>query len=134
MIFFRITSHSGVPPYLQIVQQVKQALQVGILRKGDRLPTIKEVLEMVAVNPNTVAKAYRELENDGLIRGKPGIGTFVIDLPPGPDAQTQATLAQKLDTWAKEARGLGMNNEAIEALARTVINKGGDNGTGTKGR
>ena len=62
MFVFRIDSGSGVPPYLQLVQQVRQAVLLGFLKQGDRLPLIREVAETVAINPNTVAKAYRQLE------------------------------------------------------------------------
>ena len=77
MFVFRIDSSSGVPPYLQLVQQVRQAVLLGFLKQGDRLPLIREVAETVAINPNTVAKAYRQLEQEGLVTGRPGQGTFV---------------------------------------------------------
>src|SRR4029453_5537117 len=77
MIDFRIDGKSGVAPYQQIVQQVRQALRLGLLREGDQLPTVKEVVAQVAINPNTVLKAYRELEHEGLAAGRPGRGTFV---------------------------------------------------------
>ena len=81
MIRFRIDARSGVAPYLQVVQQVRQALRLGMLREGDQLPTVKEVVAQVAINPNTVLKAYRELEHEGLAAGRPGVGTFVtLDL------------------------------------------------------
>ena len=67
MIEFRLETRSGIAPYLQIVQQVKHALRLGMLRSGDQLPTVKEVVGSVAINPNTVLKAYRELEHEGLV-------------------------------------------------------------------
>jgi GntR family transcriptional regulator len=78
MIEFRIDARSGIPPYHQIVQQVTHALRLGMLREGDQLPTVKEVVAAVAINPNTVAKAYRELEHAGLVQARPGLGTFVL--------------------------------------------------------
>lgn len=132
MIIFRISSRSGVPPYLQLVQQVKQALQMGLLREGDRLPTAKEVVAMVALNPNTVAKAYRELENAGLVKGRTGLGTFVVKRPAGPDPDAQAKLAAALGKWLTEARRAGLDDEAVESLLRAVINQGGNNGTNNK--
>ena len=69
MISFRIDGRSAVPPYLQIVQQVRQALRMGVLDVGDQLPTVREVVGATAVNPNTVLKAYRDLEREGLVRG-----------------------------------------------------------------
>ena len=77
MIEFHLDARSGVPTYLQLVQQVTQALRLGILQPGDQLPTVKEVVGSLAINPNTVLKAYRELDLSGLVEGKRGQGTFV---------------------------------------------------------
>ncbi len=77
MFRFRLDGSSGVPPYLQLVHQVRQSLLLGYLRKGDRLPTVKEVVSDLAINPNTVVKAYRQLEHEGLAGGRPGQGTFI---------------------------------------------------------
>src|SRR5258708_36937042 len=77
MIEFHLDTHSGVAPYLQIVQQVKQALRLGLLEVGDQLPTVREVVAQITINPNTVLKAYRELEREGLIASHPGQGTSV---------------------------------------------------------
>lgn len=135
MIIFRITKHSGVPAYLQLVQQVKQALQLGTLEAGDRLPTVKEALSMITINPNTVLKAYAALEQEGIVEGRPGRGTFVLERPPGPPPQTQVALANNLGTWISEARQTGLTDEAIEALMHAVLhNKEGHNGTKDGGR
>src|SRR5882762_8306342 len=104
MILFRLNTHSGVPPYLQMVQQVKQALQVGILEQGDQLPTVKEVVAHVAINPNTVFKAYRELESLGLVEGRTGSGTFVRQRPAGPSPDVQEALGKDLSGWIAKAR------------------------------
>jgi GntR family transcriptional regulator len=77
VIVFRIDRRSGVATYVQIVQQTKQALRLGLLKPGDRLPAAREVVEATAVNPNTVLKAYRELEREGLVAARRGLGTFV---------------------------------------------------------
>lgn len=77
MVEYRIDRHSGVATYVQIVQQTKQALRLGLLQAGDKLPTAREVVEATAINPNTVLKAYRELERDGLVEARRGVGTFV---------------------------------------------------------
>ena len=77
VIEFRIDRRSGVSTYMQIVQQVKQAMRLGLLTPGDRLPSAREVVEATAVNPNTVLKAYRELEREELVEGRRGLGTFV---------------------------------------------------------
>lgn len=123
MITFRLNTHSGVPPYLQIVQQVKQALQVGILQPGDQLPTVKEVVAHVAINPNTVFKAYRELESLGLVEGRTGSGTFVLERPAGPSPELQEALSQDLEGWIAKARGIGLDEESIEALVRIALHK-----------
>jgi len=123
MITFRLNTHSGVPPYLQIVQQVKQALQVGILQAGDQLPTVKEVVAHVAINPNTVFKAYRELEMLGLVEGRTGSGTFVKQRPAGPDPKVQEALSSDLAGWVTKARAAGLGDEEIEALLRIALHK-----------
>jgi len=123
MITFRLNTHSGVPPYLQIIQQVKQALQVGILEPGDQLPTVKEVVAHVAINPNTVFKAYRELEMLGITEGRTGSGTFVRQRPAGPSPEVQERLSQDLAGWIAKAREAGLDEEAIEALVRVALHK-----------
>jgi|SRR5579862_1870400 len=121
MIAFRLNTHSGVPPYLQIVQQVKQALQVGILQPGDQLPTVKDVVAQVAINPNTVFKAYRELETLGLVEGRTGSGTFVKQRPAGPSPEVQEALTKDLQGWIVKARRAGLDEESIEALVRIAL-------------
>lgn len=123
MIQFRLNTHSGVPPYLQIVQQVKQALQVGVLETGDKLPTVKEVVTHVAINPNTVAKAYRELEALGLVEGRTGSGTYIKRRPAGPSPEIQEVLSNELGDWITKARRAGLDDEAIEALVRVALHK-----------
>jgi GntR family transcriptional regulator len=123
MITFRLNSHSGVPPYLQIIQQVKQALQVGILQTGDQLPTVKEVVVHVAINPNTVFKAYRELEMLGFVEGRTGSGTFVTKRPDGPSPDVQEALSNELEDWITKARQAGLDEESIEALVRVTLHK-----------
>jgi GntR family transcriptional regulator len=123
MITFRLNTHSGVPPYLQIMQQVKQALQVGILQAGDQLPTVKEVVAHVAINPNTVFKAYRELETQGLVEGRTGSGTFVKQRPAGPSPEVQGALSAELAGWVAKARQSGLDDEAVEALLSIALHK-----------
>src|ERR1039458_1457689 len=78
---FRLDPRSGVPTYLQLVHQVEQALRLGYLVQGDQLPRVKDVVGSLAINPNTVLKAYRELEHRGIAAGRPGQGTFVEAAP-----------------------------------------------------
>ena len=121
MINFRVDGRSGVPPYLQIVQQVRQALRMGVLTVGDQLPTVREVVAEVAVNPNTVLKAYRDLEREGLVEARAGQGTFVRSRPPGPPPGTHSRLGHSLARWVREARAAGLDDESIESLLRVTL-------------
>jgi GntR family transcriptional regulator len=116
VIEFHLDSRSGVSPYLQIVQQVRQALRVGMLREGDQLPTVKEVVGQLAINPNTVLKAYRELEHEGLASARPGVGTFVTGTLGAESIAAQGPLRQALQRWIVKARRAGLDDESIEAL------------------
>jgi GntR family transcriptional regulator len=120
-VTFTLNPGSGIPSYLQVVQQVEQALRMGHLQPGDQLPTVKQVVAELAINPNTVFKAYRELENLGLVEGRKGVGTFVLRRPQGPPPSTQARLARSLDRWINTARNEGLDDAAIEALLRSVL-------------
>lgn len=119
-ISFQLAPGTGVPSYLQVVQQVEQALRMGVLRPGDRLPTVKEVVAEVAINPNTVLKAYRELESRGLVQGRQGVGTFVVRRPSGPPPSVHARLARSLARWVKSARDQGLDDASIQALLRSA--------------
>jgi GntR family transcriptional regulator len=121
MISFRVEGHSVVPPYLQIVQQVRQALRMGLLDVGDQLPTVREVVSATAINPNTVLKAYRDLEREGLVEARAGHGTFVLKRPPGPPPGTHTRLGRSLGQWVREARDAGLDDESIESLLRVTL-------------
>jgi len=121
MLTLRVDPRTGVPPYMQLAQQVRQALRSGVLKVGDQLPTVKEVVAAVAINPNTVLRAYRELEHDGLVEGRPGVGTFVLRLPPGPPPGTHTTLDRRLTRWVQDARVAGLDDEAIKALVQAAL-------------
>ena len=121
MISFRVDGRSGVPPYLQLVQQVRQALRMGLLEVGDQLPTVREVVAEVAVNPNTVLKAYRDLEREGLIEARAGQGTFVLQRPAGPPPATHSRLGRSLARWVSEAREAGLDDESMESLLRVTL-------------
>ena len=112
---FRLDRKSGVPAYRQVVDQVRRALRLGILRPGDQLPTVRDVVKQIAINPNTVHRAYRDLEAQGLTEGRPGSGTFIRrTLSKVPDEQPQ--LQRQLEKWMRAARAAGLGDEAIAAL------------------
>jgi len=115
-IGFRLEARSGVPTYLQLVHQVEQGLRLGYLAVGDRLPTVKETVESLAINPNTVLKAYRELEHRGLAAGRPGQGTFICGTLHQAGVAEQAALRQSLLTWLTEADEAGLDPEGMAAL------------------
>ena len=115
-IEFYLDQRSGVSPYLQLVQQVKQALRLGFLKEGDQLPTMRMVVSRLAINPNTVFKAYREWEHEGLIETRPGQGTFVIKTLADASLASHAALRQNLIGWLQEAEAAGLDEESILAL------------------
>lgn len=121
MIEFHLDTRSGVAPYLQIVHQVRQALRLGLLSEGDQLPTVKDVVARLAINPNTVLKAYRELEHDGLVGARPGIGTFVTRTLSDASLSAHAGLRRELLRWFASARRAGLDDESIEALFRDCV-------------
>ena len=121
MLVFHLAPRSGLPAYLQIVEQVRQALLTGVLHPGDQLPTVKEVVGSLAINPNTVLKAYRELEHAGLVEGRQGIGTFALRRPDGPPPAAQAALRRSLDRWVAKARMAGLDDADIESLLRATL-------------
>jgi GntR family transcriptional regulator len=116
VIEFHLDGRSGVSPYMQIVKQVRRALRVGLLVEGDQLPTVKDVVARLAINPNTVAKAYRELEHDGLVAARPGVGTFVTRTLTDNSLAAHGPLRASLEQWLAKARRAGLDDESIEAL------------------
>jgi GntR family transcriptional regulator len=120
MFRFRLDGSLGVPPYLQLVHQVRQSLLLGYLRAGDRLPTVKEVAVDLAINPNTVVKAYRQLEHEGLAAGRPGQGTFITGTLASPSAAVSQALRGSLEKWFRDAAEAGLSDEAITALIAAV--------------
>jgi GntR family transcriptional regulator len=121
MIEFHLDPSSGVATYLQLVQQVHQALRLGLLKPGDRLPTAQQVVASLAINPNTVLKAYRDLEREGLVRARPGLGTFVVGVLPRTDPEALAKFRRSMTTWLRHARMAGLTPDEIEAIYRTAF-------------
>ena len=123
MFQFRLDGTSGVPPYLQIVQQVRQGLLLGYLRSGDQLPTVKDVVLSLTINPNTVVKAYRQLENDGLVNARPGQGTFITASVEPVAPGTYARLRRSLEQWVRDAYAAGLDDETVTAMFATIRNE-----------
>ena len=121
MIAFRLDTRSGVPTYLQLVHQVRQAIRLGFLQPGDQLPTVKEVVGQLAINPNTVLKAYRELDHEGLVEGRRGQGTFVaLDVEPA-SRDDHDDLRDELVTWMRKARADGLDDDDIAAVVAAAL-------------
>jgi GntR family transcriptional regulator len=121
VIEFHLDANSGVAPYLQLIHQVRQALRLDLLSEGDQLPTVKDVVGKLAINPNTVLKAYRELEYEGLVAARPGVGTFVTRTLGDGSAAAIAPLRRELQRWLGKARRTGLDSESIEALFLTTF-------------
>ena len=120
-IDFRLDPASGVPTFQQLVQQVEHALRLGYLKPGDQLPKVRDAVASLAINPNTVLKAYRELEVKGLAEGRPGQGTFVkaslnqVGLP------ELAKLRRSLIGWVARADDVGLDPDGMAALFESVL-------------
>ncbi|MFF2954014.1 GntR family transcriptional regulator [Kitasatospora sp. NPDC057965] len=121
MIEFVLDGRSRVATYMQLVLQVKQSLRVGLAQPGDQLPKVRDVAQALAINPNTVLKAYRELELEGLAEGRPGVGTFLVRTLAGPSLAHQAELRQELVAWLAKAQAAGLAREDIAALVDTTL-------------
>jgi GntR family transcriptional regulator len=121
VIEFHLETRSGVAPYLQLIQQVRSALRLGLLQEGDRLPTVKEVSGALAINPNTVLKAYRELEYEGLAAARPGVGTFVTKTMSDGSVAVHRQLSHDLLAWYRKARAAGLDSESIAAVFQQTI-------------
>ena len=120
-IEFRLDTASGVPTYLQLVQQVEHALRLGYLKPGDQLPKVRDVVSSLAINPNTVLKAYRELENKGLAAGRPGQGTFVQATLSQVALSELAALRRSLLGWLTTADAAGLDEDGIAALFTNTL-------------
>src|SRR3954462_2463644 len=121
MIEFHLEARSGVPTYLQLVQQVRQAVRLGVLRPGDQLPTVKAVVGSLAINPNTVLRAYRELDQEGIAEGRRGVGTFVREQPAPLPADEVKELRSSLQRWVARARAAGLDADGMAALFSDAV-------------
>lgn len=121
MIEFHLDARSGMAPYQQVVQQVRHALRLGLLAVGDQLPTVKEAAMSLTINPNTVSKAYKELELLGLVAARPGIGIFVTKTLSDDSLAAHGRLRQSLQRWLAQARRAGLDDESIDALYKECL-------------
>jgi GntR family transcriptional regulator len=131
---FRLELGSGVPPYLQLVQQVEHALRLGYLAPGDQLPKVRDVVAKLAINPNTVSKAYRELETKGLAVGRPGQGTFIAATLKQVALPELTELRRSLVSWVESADAAGLDDDAMTALVASVLRDVRDRREGAAGR
>src|SRR5579862_7800082 len=120
-IEFRLDPASGVPTYLQLVQQVEHALRLGYLKPGDQLPKVRDVVAALAINPNTVLKAYKELETKGLAAGRPGQGTFVLAALSQVALPELAGLRKTLLSWLAAAGAAGLDEDGVVALFTSAL-------------
>jgi GntR family transcriptional regulator len=130
LIEFHLDARSGVAPYMQLIHQVRQALRLGLLHEGDQLPKVKDVVAGLAINPNTVLKSYRELEYEGLVAARPGIGTFVTGTLDGVPEAAHQPLRRDLQRWLAKARRAGLDDESIEALFASTFRSASEEGEG----
>ena len=130
---FRLDLASGVPTYLQLVQQVEHALRLGYLVPGDQLPKVRDVVAELAINPNTVLKAYKELEIKGLAKGRPGQGTFIVATLNRVTLPELTDLRRSLASWVAAADAAGLDEGGIAALVANVLRDFHERGGGSAG-
>ncbi|MEU9347895.1 GntR family transcriptional regulator [Streptomyces sp. NPDC048278] len=121
MIDYRIDRGSGVPAYVQIIEQTERALRMGTLQVGDKLPTAREVVAATAINPNTVLRAYRDMEQAGLVELRRGLGTFVTRSLGRPGAGDDSPLRREATDWVARARAAGLERADVLALVTAVL-------------
>ena len=120
---FRVDTGSGVPIYRQLVQQVRRDVMLSRLRPGDQLPSVKEVVDSLSVNPNTVVKAFSELEHQGMVVRRQGVGTFVAAAPPMASLGVAPRLLGSLARWVDRARQDGLSAEQIRMLLEVALDE-----------
>jgi GntR family transcriptional regulator len=130
---FRVDAGSAVPLYRQLVEQVRREVMLGRLGPGDQLPTLREVVDALAINPNTVVKAYSELEHEGLVVRRQGTGTFISAVPPTDILVAPRTVRDSLFRWVRRAREAGLTGEQIRLLVSAAIDEDADGGTAHAG-
>jgi GntR family transcriptional regulator len=124
-VVLTVDPRSGVPIYLQVIEQVKRSVAIGVLSAGEQLPTVKQLALDLTINPNTVAKAYRELERDGVIETSPGRGSFVKSngVKDTTKAAAMDVARDAIDGAVREAKSIGLGAEDIRSLANAAIDR-----------
>lgn len=120
MLEFHVDGGSGVPTYLQLVRQVEHALRLGFLTEDEQLPSVREVVAALAINQNTVLKAYRELEHRGVIVARAGQGMFVTGTPGGASVRQMAALRREGTSWVRKVYAAGLGEEGVAALIALI--------------
>jgi GntR family transcriptional regulator len=121
-IRFRLSARSHVPPFRQLVEQVSDAVRDGRLLPGDRLPSVREVVTQIAINPNTVHRAYRELEHLGVTEARPGLGTYISsEVMESDDIRNGISSSRILGSWVEQAREAGLTDDEILKLVRRLL-------------
>lgn len=119
-----VDPRSGVPIYLQVIEQVKRSVALGILASGEQLPTVKQLALDLTINPNTVAKAYRELERDGVIETSPGRGSFVKSNGSTDTTKAASDVARgAIEAAVREAKSIGLNADEIRSLTNAAVDR-----------
>jgi len=122
LINFRLDPRTGLAPYRQLVDQVRRAVNLGLLRPGDRMPSVREVVTQITINPNTVHRAYRDLEHEGVVEGRAGLGTFVTaSASSWVTTEDRNVLLEELRGWVGRARQAGLDDEGIAALVAVAV-------------
>ena len=118
-----VDTRSGVPIYLQIIEQIKRSVALGVLAPGEQLPTVKQLALDLTVNPNTVARAYRELERDEVIETSPGRGSFVRSngVAQASHAAASDVAAEALTQAVREAKSIGLTSSQVRALFEAAL-------------
>jgi GntR family transcriptional regulator len=120
-----VDPRSGVPIYLQIIEQIKRSVALGVLRVGEQLPTVKQLAIDLTVNPNTVARAYRELERDEVIETAPGRGSFVRGdgMAQSPRAAAADIARTAFDAALREAKSVGLSRDEARELIEAALDR-----------
>ncbi|HEY1728820.1 MAG TPA: GntR family transcriptional regulator [Candidatus Baltobacteraceae bacterium] len=120
---FTVDPRSGVPIYLQLIEQVKRGVALGTLASGEQLPTVKALALELTVNPNTVARAYRDLERDGVIETSPGRGSFVRNNGPASSEIRTDVAEPAVDNAIRTAKGLGLDSNEVRRLFERALSR-----------